>query len=105
MSEQPDVIEEIAAEAAPAAAPKAKGPKLVEAIVRHGTVMVGVHGEEKPVGPGGKVLLPEDDVIALRARGVLHDPESPPSFDGGPSVDIDQVEPKVTEAKPRARKR
>ncbi len=71
--------------------------KMVEATVRRGTVMVGDHGEEEAVGPGGKVTLPEKTVLALRKSGVLHDPEAPPSFASGPIADIDNVGPSVGE--------
>lgn len=80
-----------------AAASAADGVTLVEATVRHGTVMVGDHPNETPVGPGGKVLLPEADVAALRKRGVLHDPEGAPVFAAGPKIDIDTVGPTVAE--------
>lgn len=93
-----------AAPAVAAAPPAARGKKLVSAIVRRGTVVVGDHGSEVHVGPGGQVTLPEADVVALRASGVLHDPDSDPLVPAGPTVDNDLVEPKVkTPAKPRKR--
>jgi hypothetical protein len=79
------------AKAAEAAEAEAAGGKMVEAVVRRGTVMVGEHGDEEAVGPGGRVTLPEKQVIALRKSGVLHDPDSAPMFAPGPVSDIDQV--------------
>lgn len=92
---------------APDTSAAAEPTNLVKAIVRRGTVVIGPHGEETHVGPGGEVLLPEEDVAALRASGVLHDPDSLPSYLTGPSVDNDLTEPSVTEAKaaPVRRKR
>jgi hypothetical protein len=88
---------------APKPAPTLRGPKLIKAVVRHGTVVTGPHGEETHTGPGGEVYLPESDVIELRARGVLHDPRSAPSFEGGPTVDYDETETKAVEVRPRAK--
>lgn len=104
------VSEDATKTAPPAAAVPAvnKGKvKHITATVRRGTVVVGDHGSEEHVGPGGQVTLPEADVIALRASGVLHDPESAPMVPAGPTVDNDTVEPKVTtpKAKAAARKR
>jgi hypothetical protein len=61
------------------------------AIVRRGTIMVGDHGSEKPVGPGGRVTLPSEDVAELRARGILHDPDQAPAVPNGPRVELDTV--------------
>lgn len=93
--------------AEPAAAPGRARVKMETAIVRHGTVVVGDHGSEVHVGPGGEVTLSVDEVRALRTRGVLHDPNSGPTFAGGPEVDMDSTEPTVREGKaaPARRKR
>jgi len=86
-----------AAERAPRAKAAAKADvAMVEAVVLRGTIMVGDHGEEEAVGPGGKVTLPADQVAALRKRGVLVDPEAAPTFNAGPVSDIDGGGPKVT---------
>lgn len=58
-------------------------PTLVAAVVKRGVV---IHGAGLTASPGETVHLPADEVAALRARGVLEDPDAAPIATGaGPS--------------------
>lgn len=79
--------------AAPAELPLNDKP-LVAAVVARGTV---VHGDGLEAKVGDTVHLPEGDVIALRARGVLVDPSKAAIPVGpGPTFGSDEG-PKITE--------
>ena len=84
--EKPDATPAKPAPARSRAKPAAAEPDdgLVEAIVRRGTVVTGTFADPITVGPGGTVRLAPAEVRALRADGVLVDPDGVdlPAFQG-----------------------
>ncbi|MES2034994.1 MAG: hypothetical protein V4466_12525 [Pseudomonadota bacterium] len=95
-----------------AAAPAAEAPaspkvKLVDAVVRRGTVTVGDWPDVEHKGPGETVTLSIKEVEKLRAAGVLHPApgDEPPAIQTGPRVDIDLVDPKTPADKAQAARR
>lgn len=84
--EKPEAVPAKPAPARARAKPAAAEPDdgLVEAIVRRGTVVTGTFADPITVGPGGTVRLAPAEVRALRADGVLVDPDGVdlPAFQG-----------------------
>jgi hypothetical protein len=63
---------------------------LEEATVRHGTVVWGPADNPVHSGPGQKVRLPRAVVAKHRARGILHDPQTPEIPVGlGPNFNVE----------------